>query len=75
MNKGVENQKGNFVHTGEVRIYILYSFCIPLFDKEAIKQVKDNPMETQTVEEICLEHLFKISEVRRLEIDKEKYSL
>lgn len=46
-----------------------------LFGKEAIKQVKDNPMETQKVEKICLKHLFKNSEVRRLEVDKEKYSL
>lgn len=51
------------------------SFCVILFGKEAIKQVKDDPMETQKVEKICLKHLFKNSEVRRLEVDKEKYSL
>lgn len=42
-----------------------------LFDK-TIKQVRDNPMETQKVEKICLKHLFKNSEVRRLEDAKEK---
>lgn len=71
MNKNVKNQIGNSSHLGNEKVYFMFFF---FYLKRTINQVRDNPMETQKVEKICLKHLFKNSEVRRLEDAKEKYN-
>lgn len=73
VNKSAETQ--HLFLTGEGRMCFLCSFCFSLLGKEAIKQVRDNPIETWKVEKTCLKHLFRNSEVGRLASDKGKYSL